>query len=102
MDIQEKGRFSKVEFKIRNVTLLVTEAPDHPNAKNIRQCINAALVHKYGNTIDVFTKGFTMVTDSAAAMPKLAGASISRDLHCPDETWMGCLAHMLNNTMNLS
>ena len=99
MDIQEKGRFSKVEFKIRNVTLLVTEAPDHPNAKNIRQCINAALVHKYGTTMDFFTKGFTMVTDSAAIITKVAGASVSRDLHCPDETWMGCLAHMLNNTM---
>ena len=28
MDIQEKGPYSKVEFKIRNVTLLLIEAPD--------------------------------------------------------------------------
>ena len=99
MDIQEKGRFSKVEFKIRNVTLLLTEAPDQPSAKSIRQCVNAALVPKYGTTMDFFTKWFTMVTDSAAVMAKVAGASVSRDLHCPDETWMSCLAHMLNNTM---
>ena len=44
-------------------------------------------------------KEFTMVTDGTAAMGRVANASISRELHNPDETWMRCIAHVLNNAI---
>ena len=67
--------------------------------KNIRTTLNNALLEKYEYSLDVFMRGFTMVTDGAAVMARVANASVSRDIHTPDETWMRCLAHLLNNTM---
>ncbi len=39
------------------------------------------------------------MTDSAAVMARVADASVSKDLDFPDETWMGCLAHLMNNVV---
>ena len=30
-------------------------------------------------------------------MEKVAGASVLREIHVPDETWMSCIVHFLNN-----
>ena len=32
-------------------------------------------------------------------MAKVAGASVSREIHVPDETWMSSIVHFLNNMM---
>ena len=32
-------------------------------------------------------------------MAKVAGASLLREIHVPDETWMSCMVHCLNNLM---
>ena len=42
---------------------------------------------------------FTTVTDGAAVMARVANASVSRELHTPDEIWMNFMNHSLNNTM---
>ena len=49
--------------------------------------------------MDHFFLGFTIVTDGAAVMAKVANASVSRGIHAPDDTCMNCLAHSLNNIM---
>ena len=43
-----------------------------------------------------------MITDSAAVMARVANASVSLEIHDPDERWMGCLAQFLNNVMKLA
>ena len=40
-----------------------------------------------------------MVTDVAAVMARVANASVSREIHAPDETWMRCIAHFLYDSM---
>ena len=42
---------------------------------------------------------FTIAKDGDAVMTKVANESVSRELLTPDETWMNCMAHLLNNTM---
>ncbi len=32
-------------------------------------------------------------------MARVENASVSREIHTPDETWMSCFVHILNNTM---
>ena len=54
---------------------------------------------KYNIVMEELMRDFTMITDGAAVMEKFANASVSRDLHDPDETWMRFIAHLLNNTM---
>ena len=88
-----------MQFTLKNVTLVLVEGPDHPNAQNIKSCLNEALVNKYSTTFNFFTRGFTIVTDRAAVMTKVPGASVSREIHVPVETWMSCIAHFLNNMM---
>ena len=44
-------------------------------------------------------KEFTMFPDGAAVMARFANASISRELHNLDETWLRCIARLLNNAM---
>ena len=41
------------------------------------------------------------MTDGAAVMARVANASLSREIHAPDENWMSCMAHGLNNAMKL-
>ncbi len=43
-----------------------------------------------------------MVTDFAVVRARVAHASVRSDLHTPDETYMGCMAHFLNNAMKNS
>ena len=40
-----------------------------------------------------------MVTDSAAVISKVEYTSVSSNIHTPDETWLGCMVHYLNNIM---
>ena len=40
-----------------------------------------------------------MGVDGAPVMARVANASVSKEIHNPDETWMSCLAHALNNVI---
>ena len=99
MHFREKGPFSGVQFEIKTVPLLLVEGPDPPTAKNIRTRLNSALLENYEIPLERFMQGFTMVTDGAAVMARVANASASKDIHKPDETWMSCIAYALNNAM---
>ncbi len=89
-------------FQIANKCLMLVEGPEVPSASNVRQKLEVALLRKYQTTPDYFLKNNAMVTDSAAVIERVANASVSADLHSPDETWMGCMAHFSNNVMNHS
>ncbi len=97
--LQRKGPFQDVSFEVRTVTLLLVQGPDEPSAKNIRACPGNALIAKYEISLESLTKDFIMVMGSAAVMVRVANASVSREIHKPDETWMSCAAHFLNNNM---
>ena len=71
--------------------------PRYPNVANIKKCSNDSL--KSETSLGHFMEGFSMATDGAAVMKRVAKASISRDMHSPEETWLNCLAHNLNNVM---
>ena len=49
--------------------------------------------------MDHFFCDSTIVTDDAAVMARVANASVSTEIHAPNETWMSCTAHGLNNIM---
>ncbi len=99
MTLQSKGQFRDVAFEIRTVTLLLVQGPDEPSAKNIRACLNTALISEYEMPLESLMKDFSMVMDGAAVMARVANSSVSREIQETDETWMSCLAHFLNNTM---
>ncbi len=99
IEVKEKGPFYGIQFVIRNVTLLLVDRSDQPNARNIQNCLNSALVQKFETSLDQFMHRFTMVTDGAAVMAQVANASVSRDNYVPDGSWMSCMAHCLNNAI---
>ena len=82
----------KIAIHAENAGLALFESPDYPNAQNIKSCLNEALVNKSSTTFDFFARGFTIVTDVEAVMAKIAGASVSKEIHVPDEAWMSCMA----------
>ena len=73
---------------MRNVILLLAEGPDQPYTRNINKCLNDALNLKNEVSMEYFSCGFTMVTDDAAVMARVANASILREIHAPSETWL--------------
>ena len=79
--------------------MTLVEGPDHPNAQTIKIYLNKASVNKYSTTFDFFTRGYTIVADGAAITARVEGASVSREIHLPDETWMSCIVYFLNNMM---
>ncbi len=77
-------------FQFDNNCLMLIEGPKLPTASHIRRNREAALLREYQIGLDHFLKNITMVTDSASVMARVANASVSAELHGPDETWMGC------------
>ncbi len=99
MTLQNKGPFEGVAFEIRTVTLLVVQGPEEPKAINIRACLNNAMIAKCEMSMDSLMKDFTMIKDGAAFMARVANTSVYREIHELVETWMSCLAHFLNYSM---
>ena len=48
---------------------------------------------------DAIRNKFTLVTDSAAVMARVAGSLVSRQIAAPDHRWMRCFVYVLNNCM---
>ncbi len=99
MQVVDSTSFDEPIFKIKNKTLMLVEGPIVSCARNIRSVLDDNLMQKYDISLNAFQKSFTMVTDSAAVMDRVEYSSVSTDLHVPDETWMGCMAHFINNVM---
>ena len=94
--MNEKGPFSNVQFMLKNVALALVEGPDYPNVQSIKSCLNEALINKYSNRFDFFTRGFRIFADEAAVSANVAGTSVSREVHVPHETWISGMIHFLN------
>lgn len=63
----------------------------HTNSLHSAGCIQDIVGRFHGK--------LTMLTDGTTVMARVANASVSTELHKPDETWMRCTVHMMNNAM---
>lgn len=68
-------------------------------AAAIRNTLDVALMECCGIELDCFMDNFTFVTDCAATMPCVVGASASSRRVPFSEKWVGCISHMLNTAM---
>ena len=100
MEVIKSSPFDPLpKFRIACKTLLLQEKKGEGNAEQIRKLLGDALWDQYGCDIDALTKGFTMVTDNASMMARVARASVSTRLAPLSETWLGCLVHQINTAM---
>ena len=99
LEVKDNSPFSDVSLFLQNFTLPLIEDTVIASACNIRKALNNSLLQKYNTLLDTFLKIFAMVTDGAAVMARVANASVSREVHAPDENWMKCMAQFLNNSM---
>jgi hypothetical protein len=85
-----------------NRTLFVTEhAPGNgESALAIRQTIDRALSDQFsGLSLDTLNEKFTFVTDWAATMPRIVGASVSEKIFPLSLKWAGCVVHQLDTCL---
>ena len=81
------------------ILLCCSSIPAVASACNIRKALNDVLQQKFNTLLNTFLKRFTIVTDGAAVMARVANASVSREIQASDENCMRCMAHFLNNSM---
>ena len=94
-----KGPCVDQQYQIRDITRLLVEVADQPNATNIKKCLNDAFTLKYQVSMQYFSRGFSVVTDGSAVMESVSNASISSGIHAPSETWSNCMSHVLSNVI---
>ena len=87
------------KFGIQSSTILFLEGPQVAGAKNIRNMIDAAMKTKFVISFDVIRENFTIDTDGAAVMVRMAGSSVSRNVALLSERWMRCYSHTFHNSM---
>ena len=97
--IPSKTVIGNPEFEIKTTTALFLEGPEVPNAQNISSMLENNLQKDYGVEFNSIGKNFTLVTDGAAVMARMAGSSISTRIATPDQKWMRWFVHVLNNCM---
>ena len=61
MEVDTKKLFDEPVFRICNLTLLLVGSPPVPNARNIRDALNIALLEKYEIGLDYFLKFFILI-----------------------------------------
>ncbi len=81
---------------------LLLESPSVSSAANLRTAIDDSLRAHNGVSISELQKSFTIVTDGAAVIAKVAGSSVSRTRSSTDHKWMRCMVHVLNNVVKYS
>ena len=86
-----------VTLMVRNVFLIQHEGPE--SASYLRKAFDNVLKDQYEISLDQLTENFTFVTDCAATMPKIVGASSSSSRIPFSEKCLGCVSHMLNTAM---
>ena len=90
------------KFGLKTGTILFLEGPEINNAESIRSLIDTHLEAKFGVSFDSLQKKFTVVTDGATVMERVAGCSVSRRLAPLEEKWMRCFAHVLSNLLKFA
>lgn len=86
-------------FGIRTSTILFLEGPAKSDGESIRNLLDVHLKEKYGIGFDSIHGTFTLVTDGAGNMARMAGSSTSRRIAPLDQRWMRCFVHVLSISM---
>ena len=86
-------------FTIQSSTILFLESPDVASGQNMRSCIDEKLRACYGVDFNSIQKQFTIVTDGAASMARMANSSVSLRVAPRDQKWMRCYVHVLQKCM---
>ena len=86
-------------FRLESSTILLLEGPEVANAENIRSMLNDNLQSRFGVDFKSISESFTIVTDGAPVMARMAGSSTSRRVASQSEKWMRCYLHTLDNCM---
>lgn len=102
LDHQRSPLTGTCKLQMRTQLLAFFQHEDSETAENIRKNINKAVKHSTGRSIAEFETRFTAVTDCAATMPKVFGASISPSKVPFSHKWVGCISHQLNTCMKSS
>lgn len=89
----------KLDVTLHSRVLLLNEHSGPESAENIRANLNTALVEKFNISFDRLMKRFTLVTDWAATMPCIVGASASSNRVPFGSKWVGCVVHQLNTIL---
>ena len=87
------------KFVMRCRTLLLREKKGEGSGEQLRSLLGNGLMEYYGCDIDSLTQGFTMVTDNASVMARVAGASISARIAPLSMKWVGCIFHQINTAL---
>ncbi len=93
---KQSSVLTEVKYSIKNSTVLSFEVPRVYDADNIRKVLNQNLREQVGTSFSSIQKQFTLATDGAAVMARLAGSSVSHRIAVLDERWICCIAHILN------
>lgn len=93
------SRGGGLSWKLQTRLLFITPHVGAETAEEIRKTLDECLVASTGKPLEAYEKNFTFVTDCAATMPCVFGASVSpaRVPYC--ERWVGCISHQLNTAM---
>jgi len=82
-------------------TLTLVEPLNGETAANLRLLLSTNSQQRYETLFTEMAERFTFVTDCAAVMPNVVGASVSQRMAPLREKWMDCFAHQTNTAMKL-
>ena len=81
---------------------MLLEGPNVANTANLRVLLSDQMKLKYEVNFNPIQKTFTVVTDGAAVMARMANTAASRRVAPRDQTWIRCHAHVLQNCMKVA
>lgn len=84
MEIIETVTSDEMKFRNSDVTFQLVKRTSVPNARNIRETLNDAIIQKYEVILHYFISVFTIFTDVSAVIAHVSNASASREMHSSD------------------
>lgn len=88
-----------LDVSLQSRVLLLVEHNDSESAELIKKNLDRALTVRFGIGLSQFMEKFTLVTDWAATLPNIVGASASSSRVPFGWRWLGCIVHKLNTTL---
>lgn len=85
-------------WKIIRRLLFIARSTGSESAHALRDLMDSQL-KQFDTSIENLNKEFTFVTDCAATMPTVFGASVSPNRVSYSELWIACIAHQFNTAM---
>lgn len=85
--------------RLRSKLLFITPHSGPETAQDIRGTLENRIKATTGFHLTDFEQTFTFVTDCAATMPCVFGASVSSSRVPYSHRWIGCISHQLNTSM---